>query len=211
MIVIVGAGEIGVYVASSLKAAGFNIVLVEANEEIAKEVTSRYHLKVVNDDATNPEVLKRVGVANAEVVMSLTPSDEKNLMVCEFSKKLGAKKVAAKVNKSRNQKMFQELGINVAVSPPLILAYYFEAVAFNYSLIGTREFDSLFIKITEGSPAKGKKVSHFSNKTCFVSAIFRKGKVIDPSMDEILEVEDTIVLMGNRDDCKDISLKLQGG
>jgi trk system potassium uptake protein TrkA len=210
MIVIIGAGEIGVYVASNLTTAGFNVVLVEVDPEIAKDVTSRYNLKVVNDDATNPEVLKKVGAGKAEIVMALTPSDEKNLLVCEFSKKLGAKKVAAKVNKSRNQGMFRELGINVAVSPPLVLSYYFEAVAFNYSLIGTREFDSLFVKLPEGSQVEGKKASDFSNKTCFVSAIFRSGKVINPSSDEILKGGDTIVLIGNRNDCKSVSLKLKG-
>ncbi len=209
MIVIIGAGEIGVYVASSLTTAGFNVVLVEEDAKISKEVTSRYNLKVVNDDATNPEVLKKVGADKAEIVMALTPSDEKNLLVCEFSKKLGAKKVASKVNKSRNQKMFQELGIDVAVSPPLILSYYFEAAAFNYSLIGTREFDSLFIKLPEESRIEGETASSLSNKTCFVSAIFRKGKVIDPAPDEILKGGDTIVLMGNRNDCKSVSLKLK--
>ncbi|MBU2560155.1 NAD-binding protein [archaeon] len=211
MIIIVGAGEIGVYVATSLKSAGFNVLLVEVDDKIANEVTARYDLKVVNDDATNPEVLKRVGADKAEVVMSLTPSDETNLMVCEFSKELGAKKVAAKVNKSRNQKMFQELGIDVAVSPPLILSYYFEAVAFNYSLIGTKEFDSLFVKIPESSKAVGKKASDFSTKNSFISAICRNGKVIDPKEDETLKAGDAIVLMGNRDEARDISLKLKGG
>ncbi|NOZ76445.1 MAG: hypothetical protein GXO65_01955 [Euryarchaeota archaeon] len=211
MIVIVGAGEIGVYVAKRLTGAGFDVVLVEINKEIAQEVASLHHIQVVNDDATNPEVLKKVGVDKANVVMALTPSDEKNLMVCEFSKMLGAKRVAAKVNKSRNQKMFQALGIDVAISPPLILAYYFEAVAFDYSLMGTREFDTIFMKVVEGSAASGKKVSNFRGKDCFISAILRGPRVIDPQEDETIHAGDTLVLVGNRDGCRKASLKIQGG
>jgi trk system potassium uptake protein TrkA len=210
MIVIVGAGEIGVYVATSLKDAGYNVVLVEIDGEIAHQVTSRHHIQVVNDDATNPEVLKKVGVDQAEVVMALTPSDEKNLMVCEFSKKLGAKKVAAKVNKSRNQRMFQELGIDVAVSPPLILAYYFEAAAFKYSLIGTRDFDTIFVKVNDGSPVSGQEVSKFQNRGCFISAIKRNGQIIDPGKSETIKGGDVLVLVGKREECRRASQKLKG-
>ncbi len=210
MIVIVGAGEIGVYVSTSLKSAGYNVVLVEIDKDIAQSVASLHHLQVVNDDATNPEVLKKVGVDQAEVVMALTPSDEKNLMVCEFSKMLGAKKVAAKVNKSRNQRMFQALGIDVAVSPPLILAYYFEAAAFNYSLMGTREFDTLFVKVSEKSPASGARVSKFQNRNCFISAIMRGSRLIDPDKNHKILPGDILVLVGNREECRRVSMKLKG-
>lgn len=208
MIIIVGANELGVNVAKSLKSAGFDVLLLEENEELAKKVSSEHHISVITGDATRPPVLKRAGINKAETVIALTSSDRKSLMICLFAKKLGARRVIANTNRSENIQMFNELEIDVIICPCVALSHLFETAVYGYTTMGKKEFDTIFIDIPK--EYKGR-VNDFESEKTHVASIFREERIITPEADTEILPDDTIIGVGDRDECRKLGFKILGG
>lgn len=80
--VIVGAGAVGLEVARQLIEEKRNVVVVERNVAKARYASSTLDCMVVNDESTNLETLRKAGVKKAEYFISLTESDEMNMILC---------------------------------------------------------------------------------------------------------------------------------
>lgn len=90
-IVLVGAGEVGYYVAKDLSADGHDIVVVEENEERAQRVENDLDVIVVRGNGARPSVLERAGVKEGcediSLLIACTNKDEVNIMACWIAKK----------------------------------------------------------------------------------------------------------------------------
>ena len=203
MILIIGANEIGVNVARKLKKTGFDVLLLEENEKLAKKVSGEHHISILTGDATRPPVLKEAGVDKADAVIALTSSDRKNLMICMFAKKLGAREIIAKTNRSENIMMFKELGIDVIICPSVALSHLFETAVYGYTTIGRKEFDTIFIDVPE--QYKGAEISYFESEKTHVASVLRDGKIVTPCTDTGILPGDTMVLVGDRDACRKLA------
>lgn len=70
---------------------GKNVALIESNKERAKNTTNNLDCLVLNASGTNPATLKKAGIQKADAFVSVTNSDEVNMIACgmvanEFSK-----------------------------------------------------------------------------------------------------------------------------
>ncbi len=208
MIIIVGANEIGVNVAVRLLKAAMDVIILEQNEVLAKRVSAEYDFAVITGDATRPQVLKNIGVDKADTVVALTSSDEKNLMTCLYAKKLGARRGIAKVNKSENQRMFMELGIDVAVAPSLVLSHFFDTAVYGYTIVGTEKFESIFVEIPVFH--QGMQLESLKNHKAKIVSIYREEDYFTPcESDEILP-RDILVIVGSREDCRNLAIEILG-
>ena len=61
-IVVVGAGEVGFSVASSLSQEGHDVTVVESDEERAAKVENELDVMVVRGNGSRPPVLEQAGV-----------------------------------------------------------------------------------------------------------------------------------------------------
>ena len=55
-------------------------------------------------------------IASSDVVVSVTNNDEKNLLCSLLIKHLGAKRVVSRVTKNTNLALFEQVGIDIAIS-----------------------------------------------------------------------------------------------
>ncbi len=81
-IFIAGAGEVGFHIAEQLILENKDVVVIERDNERAKHASNHLDCMVINDDATNIEVLKEAGIAKATAFISATDSDEVNMISC---------------------------------------------------------------------------------------------------------------------------------
>ena len=121
-IVILGAGVVGIQIATQLIAENKDVVLLEKDPQRAKFVDSHLDCIVINEEGNNLESLKRAGVSEADFFISVADSDEVNMIACgvvasEF-------KVPVKIARVRNlgysrAKIFNKpfLGIDYIVNP----------------------------------------------------------------------------------------------
>jgi trk system potassium uptake protein TrkA len=116
-ILIVGCGRVGRYLAVSLSNDGYGVVVLDKNEDSLKDLGPEFRGSRVKGDGTDLAVLQSVETANAAAVVAVTPEDAVNLMVTQAAKSLfHVRRVMARVNDSRREELFQQLGIET-ISP----------------------------------------------------------------------------------------------
>ena len=81
-ILVVGAGEVGSYVAARLSREGNDVVVVDELREPLMRLERDNDILTVTGDATNPSILNEAEVDKAEVLVAVTQSHKTNLLVC---------------------------------------------------------------------------------------------------------------------------------
>jgi trk system potassium uptake protein TrkA len=80
-ILVVGAGEVGSSIASSLSES-HDVVVVDIDPERVESLTYSEDVLAVAGDGTDLDVLEEAGVADADVAIASTDDDETNLATC---------------------------------------------------------------------------------------------------------------------------------
>lgn len=83
-IVIVGAGFTGVQLAKRLIAEKNDVVLVDSDEETVRHASNRLDCMVMQADGNSLHTLESAGIAKADALVMLTPSDEVNMITCSL-------------------------------------------------------------------------------------------------------------------------------
>ena len=100
-IVIVGAGRVGYAIAEQLLTEGHDITVVESDPERAAYISSTLDVIVVEGRA-NVDQLRIANVADADLLIAATTSDETNLISCMVGRKLGATHTIARACATRS-------------------------------------------------------------------------------------------------------------
>lgn len=81
-VVIVGAGIVGFQIAKRLIDENKNVVIIEKDPKVSKHAANHLDCMIINDEGNNIEVLKKAGVDKADFFISVTDSDEVNMISC---------------------------------------------------------------------------------------------------------------------------------
>jgi len=96
-VVIVGAGEVGWYLAERLGAENHDVVLVERDEHIANAIAEALDVQVVVGDGCHPSVLQDAGIERAALLAGVTQSDEVNLIASLLAKQHGVARTVVRI------------------------------------------------------------------------------------------------------------------
>ncbi len=122
-IVVVGAGEVGYSVAQTLSEEGYDVTVVEQNEERATKTESELDVLVVRGNGARPNVLEQAGVVpecDVDILVACTDHDEINILACWIAKRCGVDRVIARARGlefTDSPTWGKELGIDVMHSP----------------------------------------------------------------------------------------------
>ena len=215
-VVIVGGGQTGSKLAERLIDLGDNVVVVEKEEKRAHELAAELDALVIHGSGTDIDVLKDADVEKADVLFALTPADEVNLMACEVAKRMGVKRVIARVNDEGNAKMFEELGVSAAISLPSAAVMLFEKVAKGpgvHSLleIGRGKGEVVELMVGTNSKAVGRALGKLKlPRDCVLATVTRGDELIIPHGDTVLQAGDLVTLVGKSDAVMKCSKYLHG-
>ncbi len=81
-IVIIGAGEVGFHIASRLASEHKDVVVIDSNAAALKRVAEAIDVQTICGSGSSPTVLDEAGIREAEIMLSVTDSDEVNLVAC---------------------------------------------------------------------------------------------------------------------------------
>lgn len=96
--IIVGGGRIGANLASVLVRDGHEVILVEREESRLEPLRGELDALMVAGDGASPEVLRRVGVEDSDLLIAVTRSDEANVVAALIARQLGVGRTAARVS-----------------------------------------------------------------------------------------------------------------
>lgn len=83
-IVIIGAGFTGVQLAKRLINEKNDVILIDNNEDVVRHASNRLDCTVLQADGNNLATLEEAGIAKADALVTLTESDEINMITCSL-------------------------------------------------------------------------------------------------------------------------------
>ena len=116
-VTIIGGGSVGLKLAKTLENLHLKLKIIEKDEERCNYLSEELNnALVINGDGTDIELLNEEDISSSDVVVSVTDNDEKNLLCSLLLKHLGTKKVISRVSKDTNVALFEQVGIDIAIS-----------------------------------------------------------------------------------------------
>src|SRR5690606_519270 len=82
-ILILGAGQVGGTLAENLANEGFDITLVDSDLTVLEELRNKLDIQTVHGWGSHPDVLRRAGADDADMLIAVTSSDEVNMVACQ--------------------------------------------------------------------------------------------------------------------------------
>lgn len=120
-IVIIGLGTIGKTILKNLSGEGHTITIIDEDKNCIENLIEKYDVMGVVGNGASMDIQNEAGVADAQLVIALTRSDELNILACLVAKKVGAKNTIARVRNPAYRKqiidMKDDLGISMVVNP----------------------------------------------------------------------------------------------
>ena len=203
---IVGGGVVGLRVALGLERAGWEVKLIESSLDRCEKIAHRLKGLVLHGDGADVELLQEEQIEDYPVLLSLTATDEKNLLISMIAKQLGVKRIITRADKLTNEKMFERFGINVVRSArgAAIRKVVREAIDQDSEIRGETEHGDMHvieIELPEGTVER--PVSDYeANVFCILGAIIREDAVIFPKRSMTLRAKDHLFIVTSLKDEK---------
>ena len=100
-VIICGAGRVGYGLAASLASENNTVTVVDVSADLIRQITTDLDVRGVVGHGSHPEVLKRAGIENSDMIIAVTYSDEVNMVACQVAHSLF--NVPSKVARVRSQ------------------------------------------------------------------------------------------------------------
>ncbi len=201
---IAGAGNIGMRLAQSLESSGYQVKLVERDEERARRVSEQLEDTVVlQGDAADEELLRQENIDSMELFCSLTNEDEANILSSMLAKRLGARRAMAIVNRSSYIDLIESSVLDIAISPRLstvsaLLSHVRrgDVVAAHSLRRGVAEaIEAIAHGDRKTSKVVGRKLSEIKlPEGATIGAVMRNDDLIELNDDAIIEDGDHVII-----------------
>lgn len=201
-VIIIGGGNVGYYLAHRLVRDNHTVALVDKDRATCDRIGQELDILVINGDGCELNTLDAAGIERADVLAAVTGSDEDNLIVCQLAKELfRVDRTVARVNDSRNEHIFNELGVDVPIDSTGILARVIEeevSLSDIVNLVTFRKGKLALVRVDlpDNSSAVGKQVSEIPlPKESVLVALIRGSEVFIPHGNTILKSQDEIIAL----------------
>ncbi len=200
-VLVMGAGTIGLPLITSLVSSGHEVLAIDPDRRSSDSVRDKLGNVVLQGDATSSRVLREAGAGRADIFIATTGDDADNLAASLLAKNLfNVERTISVVNLQENAELFEQAGIDVAVSTTdLVLANLSGALPAHPLLrlmpIRGRGLELIGIKVPEGAAAVGRplrdlQVPYGVQMNLIISGA---GRTEIPTDDTVIEAEDEVI------------------
>jgi trk system potassium uptake protein TrkA len=161
-VVVVGAGGIGTALARILDRRKENeVVLIEAREDRAREVSGEVDALVLHGDGAHPEILARADLQGADALVAVTGSDAINTVIAMLGHRAGVSRIVVKLDDVGLRAALKEIGVHDIVAPSLAAASHIVSVLYGFHRLDLSLVTRGGLELVEIPPgvAVGKKLS----------------------------------------------------
>ena len=199
---IVGGKQIGIEVALQLEKIGVQVKLFERNLARCEKISTLVeNTVVVHADGTDQSTLLEENIEGIDAYMALTGGDEDNIIASLLSKRLGAQKAIALVNRLDILPMAQLLGINSIFSSRLslvdrILQFVRKGHVLSVTTFRQEEAEAIELIATSGSKFVGKPLKdvHLPSGSKVGAIVRPSGEIIVPRGNAVIQPSDRVIL-----------------
>lgn len=209
-VAIVGAGKLGCKLAEALISGDHDVVLIDKNAQIIQRVNENLDVLTMNSNGVKIDTLNELKINTYDLIVAVTESDEKNIIICSIAKKLGCLKAIARIRDPEYVEQLslikKEMNIDHIVNPDLatsneIFRYLVKQYAIYNENFASGRVGIIEFNVNNITSLKGNKVKDISQKfnKMLIVAISRDGKIIIPHGNTDLYEDDILYLIGEKD------------
>lgn len=200
-VLILGTDQLAMLLGQRLKQAGEEVVFLGRDQEQLRHL-STIGMRSVLGDASDPEVLRKTNIAEARGLIAVTGADQLILSVCRIAREeFNVPAIIARADDPTTIAQLTELNVKV-VQPAMAVALALE---------GALHFPSAFgMMMNQGDNVSMVDVplrnAEFSDRPlrrlkiaggALVVGVHRDGRVLVPHGNTVLQMHDTLVLVGD--------------
>jgi trk system potassium uptake protein len=224
-ILILGAGQVGRTAAQHLAREPANeVTVVDVNAELLRDLQDRLDIRAVAGNASYPSVLESAGIADTEVLVALTSSDEVNIVACQIAHALYRTPMKiARIRSSEytaREQLFTEgaLAVDVWINPEQLVTEHIARLLSYPGALQVVEFADgrvhlVGLRARRDGLLVGKQLrtlrEHLPDTDARVAAIYRDGRLLPVAGDTVIAEEDEIFFVAASDDLRRVMAELR--
>ena len=213
-VIIVGGGKVGELLCADFSNTFDEVTIIDTNERRVEKLVEIYDINGLIGNGANSDILLEADAANADMFISVTTSDEINMIACIAAKQIGAKYTIARIRNPEYSKtkefIKQSLGIDLMVNPEYEAAkqiFYMlkYPTAIKVESFSNNKFNILEVIIDNNSILKGVSLIESKNYIDFPSLVClveRHGNVFVPRGNYVFEIGDKIHITASNKNLK---------
>lgn len=210
-VVILGAGQVGTSVAQSLVSESNDITVVDSNRDRLENLQVRLDLRTVTGSAVLPSILEEAGLADADILIAVTQSDQTNLVACKLAHTVF--NVPTRIARLRSREFLdnptllsdENFAVSYALCPEQVITdYLVKLVEFPEALqvlsFAGGRVALVAVKAYAGGLMVGKPIREMSEHLggaveARIAAIFRRDRALPPMGETIIEDGDEVFVL----------------
>ncbi|RLB25185.1 MAG: Trk system potassium transporter TrkA [Deltaproteobacteria bacterium] len=200
-IIIIGGGETGLALATSLDATTINTKIIEKDGQRCLELAEKLkRVVVLNGDGTDREFLLEENIADVDIMVVITGDDENNVLISLLGKALGAKKTVTRIGNLSYIPLISAIGIDTVVSPRLsairaILQFIRKGKVICVAPLKGEGAEAIELEALETSDIVNIPLSRIKfPKEAIIGAIVRGKEVIIPRGHNMIKPHDHLII-----------------
>lgn len=219
-IIIIGAGDIGLYIATLLSKQSHNVIVIDKDRTKLEEMSWQLDVAIKEGSGTDWHLLDNLMEMRPDLFLALTNNDEDNLVACSIAKHLGYPRTIARVKDNRflnwTRLDFARLfNVDYFIGPDLLVAYdiykcmlLLDSIAFETFAHGALHMRTLRIPITWN--LQDESISHLRlPPNLIIGLICRKGvggkrELIFPHGSDYILQGDEVTLIGDKEEITEV-------
>lgn len=224
-IIIIGAGQVGATLAESLVSARNEITVIDQNQQLLDELQDKLDLSVVHGNGAHPDILRRAGAEDADLLVAVSSSDEVNMVACQVAhsvfktfKKIARIRAPQYIRYAEQLFHKDHMPVDHVIAPEELVTAYIKRLVDYPGALQVLEFAEgkvslVSVRAYYGGKLVGHAISalrdHLPNVDVRVAAIFRQGKAIRPLGTTIIEAGDEVFFVASTRHIRAVMEELQ--
>ena len=210
-IIIIGAGQVGGSVAQSLVSENNDITVIDTHATRLNFLQERYDLRTLVGNGAWTSVLANAGAADADMLISVTGSDQVNLVACKIAKSVF--NLPSRIARLRTPDYLdsgsllseENFAVDFALCPEEIVTGHIARLVQFPGALQVLEFGGghlvmVAMRAEEGGRLIGQPIREISRHIksgadARIAAIFRRRRAILPTGDTIIEEGDEVFIL----------------
>ena len=205
--------------AESLVSEANDITVIDSDGAKLALLQERLDLRTVTGNASHPSVLERAGIADTDMLLAITQSDEVNMMACKMAHSLyNTPTRIARVRSAdflNRPELFNKdnFCVDFSICPEQTLTDYIAKLIEFPEALQVLEFSQgkaklVAVRALKGGPLVGHPISflhdHMPQVDARVAAIFRQDRPITPEGSTIVEDGDEIFFIAAKENIRTV-------
>lgn len=199
---VAGAGALARRIAVQLEADGYDVLLIDSDEETVA-LAKAEGLNALVGDVTDVRLLNKNGALDAQVAVAVTNRDQSNLLFTQYLQSLNPDiRLFVRVAQPGAVEAFRQTGATVLSEVDTLANAFAELIGsptLEHTLV-SRVGDRMTVEVPVGNALNGREIRELGlPQRVLVLLLVRDGGDLVPSGNTILKTGDRMLLFGHRD------------